>query len=308
MIWFLVALLGSAQQLPPGHPQTGAPPSSGYVPHRVYDSREKRFTDFESLLSDLARAEVVFVGEQHDDPATHRLELAVLEGLLRRGRQVTVALEMFERDVQPALDGYLAGRTAEEEFLKVSRPWPRYQSDYRPIVEFARIHGWPVVAGNVPRRLAAAVAKTGLAALDALPPEERAFAASELRCPFDDYFDRFAEQMNSHPGGTPQTPAEQKASLERFYFSQCIKDETMAESVAMRVQGENPPVVVHYNGAFHSDFGHGAAERTRRRLSRSRVTIVSMMPVESLDGVEVSKDERKRADYLVFTQKPVHKR
>ena len=31
-------------------------------------------------------ADVVFVGEQHDDPNTHRLELAVLEGLARRAR------------------------------------------------------------------------------------------------------------------------------------------------------------------------------------------------------------------------------
>jgi uncharacterized iron-regulated protein len=215
---------------------------------------------------------------------------------------------MFERDVQPALDEYLAGKTTEEEFLKVSRPWPRYRSDYRGIVEFARIHGWPVVAGNVPRRLASGVAKTGLAALEELSPEERALAASELRCPFDDYYDRFAKEMGSHPGGTPQSPAEQKAAMERFYFSQCLKDETMAESVANLVQDENPPLVVHYNGAFHSDYGHGAAERTRRRLSRQRIAIVTMMPVESLEGIEVSKDDRKRADYLVFTLKPVHKR
>ena len=53
------------------------------------------------MLADLARADAVFVGEQHDDPNTHRLELAILEGLTRRGVPVIVALEMFERDVQP---------------------------------------------------------------------------------------------------------------------------------------------------------------------------------------------------------------
>src|SRR6185369_6689374 len=106
---------------------------SGYLPQRVYDTKEKNFSDFEMMVAELARAEIVFVGEQHDDPATHRLESAILEGLLRRQRQVIVALEMFERDAQKPLDDYLAGKMTEDEFLKVSRPWPRYTTDYRQL-------------------------------------------------------------------------------------------------------------------------------------------------------------------------------
>src|SRR5262245_63222008 len=108
------------------------PPIPGYIPQRVYDSNEKRYGDFESMLLELSRSDVVFVGEQHDDPATHRLERAILEGLARRRSNILVALEMFERDVQPSLDDYLAGRMSEEEFLNSSRPWPRYAIDYRP--------------------------------------------------------------------------------------------------------------------------------------------------------------------------------
>ena len=53
---------------------------ASYVPQRVFDTRQKGYGDFESMLADLARADAVFVGEQHDDPNTHRLELAILEG------------------------------------------------------------------------------------------------------------------------------------------------------------------------------------------------------------------------------------
>ena len=90
------------------------------------------------MLADLSRADVILVGEQHDDPNTHRLETALLEGLQRRRSALVVSLEMFERDVQPALDAYLGGRNTEEEFLKASRPWPRYATDYRPLVELAK--------------------------------------------------------------------------------------------------------------------------------------------------------------------------
>ena len=97
---------------------------ASYVPQRVYDMRQKTFSDFETMLADLARADAVFVGEQHDDPNTHRLELAIVEGLTRRGVPVVVAMEMFERDVQGAVDQYAAGTMTEEQFLKESRPWP----------------------------------------------------------------------------------------------------------------------------------------------------------------------------------------
>ena len=62
------------------------------------------------MLADVAKADVVFVGEQHDDPNTHRLEAAILDGLRRRGVAVTLSLEMFERDTQADVDSYLAGK------------------------------------------------------------------------------------------------------------------------------------------------------------------------------------------------------
>lgn len=277
---------------------------ASYVPERVYDSDRKRFTDFEAMLADLARADVLFVGEQHDDPNTHRLELAILEGLARRRGNIALALEMFERDVQGLVSEYGAGSTAEEAFMKGSRPWPRYATDYRPLVEFAKSKEWPIVASNVPRRLASAVSKGGLAALKTSDGDPALYAA-EQRCPEDDYFDRFAETMTSHPmPGTEKMPAaEQRAMVQRFYESQCLKDETMAESV-VRAREKGSPLVVHVNGSFHSDFGDGAAERVRRRLPRARVLVVSILPVENLDTLEPTKQDRKRADYLVFTTAP----
>ena len=116
-----------------------------YVPERVYDTRRGAFSDFEVMLADIAAADVVFVGEQHDDPNTHRLETAILQGLLRRGRATTVSLEMFERDVQGTLDAFLAGRIDEAAFLAAARPWPRYATDYKPLVEVATANRWPVI-------------------------------------------------------------------------------------------------------------------------------------------------------------------
>ena len=224
------------------------------------------------MLADIARADVVFVGEQHDDPNTHRLEAAMLDGLRRRRVTLALSLEMFERDTQGGLDTYLSSGIAEKEFLKSSRPWPRYATDYRMLVEMAKANGWPMIAANVPRRYASSVAKTGLTALDTLSPTERSWVAADLRCPRDAYFDRFAKTMSGHDGAGDA----QQQTTERYYFSQCVKDETMAEAIATGFDQYNRKLVVHVNGAFHSDFGHGycraraaAAERPTRCRSLS---------------------------------------
>ena len=279
--------------------------AQSYVPERVYDSRRRQFSDFEAMLADLARADIVFVGEQHDDPNTHRLELAVLEGLARRNARAVVSLEMFERDVAEILSHFVQGHVEEEDFLQAARPWPRYQSDYKPLVDFAIGKSWPVIAANVPRPIAAEVAKGGLAVLAAKTVDERKLFAADLACPATgDYFKRFAEAMGDHPGADEATT---RQTTERYYQSQCVKDETMAESIAQAVAANDAAgqkrIIVHYNGAFHSDFGQGTVERTRRRLRDKRIVVISVLPVGDLDAISPNGDERKRGDYLVYTAK-----
>jgi uncharacterized iron-regulated protein len=291
-------------------------PLPAYVPERVYDARRNAFADFEVMLADLAKADVIFVGEQHDDPNTHRLEHAILEGLRRRNVAVTLSFEMFERDVQDTLDKYLSGSIGETEFLKDSRPWPRYATDYRPLVELAKTLGWRVLAANVPRRYAAEVAKAGKSALDRLPEADRALAARDLECPQDAYFERFSAAVGDHSGGSSTKAAEAGANAEstkrpdpltmdRYYWSQCVKDETMAESIAMAVDRSSgqPGTIVHINGAFHSDFGTGVTERTRRRLGARRVAVITILPVSNIDTLTPSGDDLRRADFLVYTVK-----
>jgi uncharacterized iron-regulated protein len=277
---------------------------SAYTPHRVYKSRKKQFADLESMLAETAKSDVVFLGEQHDDPGTHRLERAAIEGISRRRPQVVLSLEMFERDVQAKLDEYLAGKTDEADFLKNSRPWPKYATDYRPLIEFAKAKGWPVIAANVPRRLASLVSRKGLPGLDSLSAVDRGFVAAQLDCPRDRYFDRFKESMGDMSGHGQKISAEEVAAMvARFYDAQCVKDETMAEAIANARAKWPDAVVVHVNGAFHSDFTQGTAERVARRMPGVRIAVASFVPAEDLDTAD-GKKIRKQGDYIVFTLKP----
>lgn len=284
-----------------------APAPDPAARYRIVAGDSRAETTFERMAAELARAKVIFFGEQHDDPATHAAEVELLEAIGRSGRPVILSLEMFERDVQGVLDDYLAGRVTEEQFRARARPWPRYATDYRGLVELAKSRGWRVLASNVPRPMASAVGRAGLAVLDTLTVPRRDNAARELSCPNDDYRARFLAEMRSHSAGSGSTPQPgdtlPTAVAERFYLAQCVKDETMAESIvdALRSAPRNA-IAVHYNGSFHSDYRHGAAARVARREPGWKLAIVTAIPARDPELAPVGPNAG-RADFLIFTRR-----
>ncbi len=296
-------LPASAMTAEPEQPASVVPANAVYIPHRV--ARGKSFTDFEAMLQELSRADAVFLGEQHDDRGTHALQLAVLEGLARRNVKVVLSLEMFERDVQPALNAYLAGTMPESAFLASSRPWPNYAPDYAPLVELAKAQGWPVIASNVPRSIASMVSRGGLAALDTLGAERRLWVAADRDCRDDSrYAKKFGRTMADMGGhGSAAMPPDM---IGRFYEAQCIKDETMAESVAQALESHPEAVVVHVAGGFHVEEGLGTVERVKQRVkdkSRARrvseLPVVLFVPTPNLDDIKAA-DQRHLGTWVVY--------
>jgi uncharacterized iron-regulated protein len=291
-------------------PGSAAPtPVGTYAPHRVYDTRRREFIDLETLIARIARdADVAFLGEMHNDPGTHVLQAAILEGVQRRREgKVVLSLEMFERDVQPQLDAYLAGTSDEAAFRAQSRPWPNYATDYRPMVEFAKAQSWPVIAANIPRRLASIVARRGLVALDSIPESDKPYIAEENICPRNEYWEKFEATMGDMSGhGMTLTPEQVETMVWRTYQAQCVKDEAMAESI-VRARGAHNTLVIHANGAFHSDYRLGTAERVKRRDPRARQIVVNFAPIADLDRAN-GRERRRIGDYVVFTLAPAEVR
>lgn len=269
-----------------------APPAPGEVV--VLQSRTGSAVTLSELAGALRDVDVLLFGEEHDDAGAHRAQLRLLQLLAEGDRPVVLALESLERDVQPLLDRYLRGDIAEGRFLAGARAWPNYSEAYRPLVELARERGWPVVASNAPRALAAEIARGGAGVLERLEPERRAGVAAEVLCPRDAYFQRFAREMRGHGGGAMDT-----AMVQRFFHAQCAKDETMAESIARGLAAHPGALVLHVQGAFHSDFGQGIVPRLRRRAPGARIRTLSAVSA-GRQGAGVA-EHRERADYLLFT-------
>ncbi|HEY8309696.1 MAG TPA: ChaN family lipoprotein, partial [Gemmatimonadaceae bacterium] len=87
---------------------SSAPPSAASISvatpgYRIVSPAARGDVTMPQMLDRLSRSDVVFFGEQHDDPETHRSEAEVLDAIGRLGRPVVLSLEMFERDVQPVI-------------------------------------------------------------------------------------------------------------------------------------------------------------------------------------------------------------
>ncbi|MBX3475232.1 MAG: ChaN family lipoprotein [Planctomycetes bacterium] len=216
-----------------------------------FPSREGE-SPLEGWLRERKDRSVIHVGELHGNPGAHRLQLEVLREMIRQGGPLALSTEQFERDVQPVLDRYLKGEISEEQFLKDSRPWPNY-ADYRPLIELCKEKKIPVIAGNIPRRLASRVHKEGPAVVEQFTDEEKAWSARKLVAEKGAYRDKFMKLM----GGA----GDHNERLEGMFAAQCIKDDTMAESIADWMAANPKGRVLHINGAFHSESGLGVPEK-----------------------------------------------
>ena len=273
-------------------------PSAASAPMLMMGGTEFGSMSFDGLVDQLHEADAVFIGEIHDDSLTHVMEFELLKALHNRFPHFAVSLEMFERDVQSHLNDYLHGIITEEMFLKKSRPWKNYTKAYRPLVEFARENSLPVLAMNVPRHYAGQLAMRGKLDINSLPDSEKVWVARELKVPDGEYKDRFIKVLED-----PEQPeAMSRINPENLYRAQCLKDDTMAESIHAFLQKHPDYKIVSYQGDFHSAFGLGIVEKLKLLNPSIQTVVVSIVPVEDYPPEDVS-DYKGQGDFLIFVQR-----
>lgn len=299
-----LALLALAACAPLEHRPAEALPAHAEPPveqlTRSYRGADLAPVTLDEMCSALADADVVFLGETHLDETTHRVELAVFEALLERtGGSAVLSLEMFERDVQPALDDYLAGKIDETEFRSKSRPWGNYRTAYRPLIEAAKRAGAPVVAANVPASLRRKLGSGGRKAFEELSDADRALVARELLPSTPEYWERVDNAVRGHAALMGAAGGEEQDADARLFSGQSLWDNTMAESIALARERHPDRVILHVNGGFHSAHRDGTVRQLLLRAPDLDVRTVAVDPASDPAAVDPSGAEGE-ADFLVF--------
>lgn len=258
--------------------------------HYYYQDKEISLNKAVNIAKDY---DVVFFDEYHDQASIHQQELAFFKAMYKNDQDMILSMEMFERDVQPVMDKYLASEISEEEFKNNSRPWPNYQEDYRPLVEFAKVHDIYVLAGNIPRRMAAQYAKTGDFSL--ISEADKQYLPEKQLIEHGAYYEKFTNLMNNSDGAQHMILSKDKVEL--FYKAQTLKDDTMAESINNYVLAHKNTRVLHVQGAFHGDEHLGVVEKLHKLNPNLKLLVIT--PVENKDYNDIK--DKIGEDTMILT-------
>lgn len=256
--------------------------------YALFDNTGAEIT-FDELIDRLTPYEAVFVGEIHNCPITHWLELKIAQALYEyHGKRLVIGAEMLESDTQLILDEYMQRLISPERFGAEARLWDNYETDYHPIILFAKEQGIPFVATNVPRRYANSVRNHGLGILDSLSEEAKRYLAP-LPIPFE--YDEEQSQtafgmmaMLGHGGDT-----------RRLAEAQAVKDATMAWFIARNLKENNR--FLHFNGNFHSDFHGGIIPYLERYRPGTQVVTIASGRQSEID--RLGEEQEGRADFYI---------
>ncbi|MEN6445734.1 MAG: ChaN family lipoprotein [Candidatus Cloacimonas sp.] len=245
------------------------------------------------LAKKLQKYDIIFFGEYHDNETLHYLEKELLP-LLETKKELIISMEMFERDVQSDLDAYVEGWLSEEEFLQKSRPWNNYLTDYRPIIEYAKAKKLSVIAANIPRPIAGKMARMGDDFMDALSEEDKKWLPAKITNPDDDYKKAFLATMEDM-----QSPM-MKGDPEWQYKSQCLKDDTMAESIVNALEMKPKARIIHFNGDFHSRNFLGTVSRVQTMLPKKQIAVISPSSREDWKNGTLTDAEKKAGTFIIL--------
>jgi uncharacterized iron-regulated protein len=253
----------------------------------------KNYTQKE-IIAELAKADIVYLGETHDSLEDHQAQLEIIKALHQKNPNLAIGMEMFQRPFQSVLDKYIAGEINERQLKEQSEYEERWGFDwqyYAPILQFAKANRLSLLALNTPVEITTKVSTQGL---DSLTKDELSQipSISEIRTDNRDYRQMLQAVYQQHMHGAHGNSDD----FEDFFTTQVLWDETMAETIAKYAQKNPRDRQIVLAGVGHIIYGYGIPDRVARRLQgksfqQKSVLLSDVVKNETQQG-------RSPADYI----------
>ncbi len=251
--------------------------------YQIYSGLGKKRTLLK-LMEATQKADYTFFGELHNETTAHKLELALAKHLFKvHESNLILAAEMFETDNQDGINDYLSGKLPKDSLATKVRLWPNNETDYQPLLDFAKTNKLQFVAGNIPRRYASIVFKKGLDSLMMLDSADLKYICP-LPFAIDTTLKSYKELLTFGEHGS-----------KRFMLAQAIKDATMAHSMLqVKKSGSN---FLHFNGSYHSNFREGIVWHVLQQDPKAVVVTIAVVSQNKITKLE--KENLKLADFII---------
>jgi uncharacterized iron-regulated protein len=262
---------------------------------KIWDVRAGAFVDLAALEQEAAVADVLLLGEVHDNLDHHALQARLVRAVGASGRTPVLAFEMLDDSQQVAVDALAARGEKDPDAVADAVEWKKRGwgpfARYRPIFEAGLAAGMPIRAASLPRAVIAAAAADGL---EKLPSPVR--ARLERQGPLTEEA-RLAfrkEMLDSHCGALPEQ------ALDPMVLAQRARDAAMAER--LDAAGDRGAVLIAGTGHVRTDRGVPAyLERSGRKMLS--VAMVEVLPGVNEPGAYAAEFNAQAlpADVVVFT-------
>ncbi|MDI6889897.1 MAG: ChaN family lipoprotein [Thermodesulfovibrionales bacterium] len=257
-------------------------------PGQIIETKTGKRLSFPELVQHLNSARVIYVGETHDNPDHHAIQLRVIKALYEKESNISIGLEMLERTNQEVLDRWTKGQLKEEDFFKESqwaKCWGYDYHLYKPIFNFARGYSLKLIALNAPSEIVQKIGKRGIESL----------TEEELR--LIPLLDTSNEAHRRYVGKYFDEHKDWVRDFDSFYHAQCAWEDTMADTIARYLSspGASKKMVVLIGNA-HIAYHFGVPERA---YIRNKLPYKTLLLVEK--GSEIEKKEI--ADFVWITER-----
>lgn len=221
-------------------------------------------------IAKMEHADVIILGEAHDNPRHHQAQAAIVARLLPRAlvfemltgdqaAMITVENRGNEHALRRALDWDATG-------------WPDF-SFYYPI--FAAGRSATIFGAGLPRQAARAAFEIGV--VDYFGPDAALFGLDQ-RLDDAEQADREAFQLEAHCNALPLD------LLPKMVYLQRLRDATLAQSVLAAIDGVGGPVVV-ITGNGHARRDRGLAVNLEQARPGLRIHAVGLSEDGQINGV-----------------------
>ncbi len=263
------------------------------ISYKIFKGNGKK-TSYKKLVKAASKANIVFFGEEHDNPIAHWLELELTQDLYKKnGGKIILGAEMLETDNQQAYNDYLTGKTDYKQLKKDARLWPNFKTDYLPLLNFAKDKKLKFVATNIPRRYASKVFKGGFEVLDSLAPKEKKWIAP-LPIKYDSTLTKYVAMTKMEH--VKYMPKNMQKNMPK---AQAVKDATMAYNILKNY--EPGKIFIHYNGSYHSNDYQGIVWYIKQEKPEMKILTISVETQEQLKKLD--EKNKNKADFIIVVNK-----
>jgi uncharacterized iron-regulated protein len=245
--------------------------------------------DFDSMMDDVARSRVVYVGEAHTLARHHREQARIIRALIERGKPIVLALEQMESFNQGILDRYNAGVIGFDDLVaqtKWAERWSNYQ-DYRELVETVRKAGGSVIALNARSELVRETARKGRGGVEGALKHELP-EPFKIRVRYEKYIKQLLMQ---HRFVNDRT-------LQNVFEAQAVRDDAMARALigALGGAGADGKIALVIAGSVHVAYGLGIPSRVRSVLPGITERILVLAQGGEVELTDAEKRHTREVD------------